>query len=235
MATEPTPPPRRLKLPKLPRPSRLPALPRWLRAWPVYVIAVAVVGGTYYFVTHRQAGQGDTVLPASVKLESNIEVQFGDVVMQGRQKGIQRWTIEAPNVKLSKDGRYTYFEPHPKGTFINLKDWNAPDAQPSGQPDQKTRSLNWQADKAQFDSYTEDLAIDGHSVVTTDDNDVIKTEHIDYKSRTKAVEMPKPVDITQKNGTKMKADQLTANSDAEVLELKGHVVLDTKVNDEEKL
>ncbi|MDB5095835.1 MAG: hypothetical protein JWM80_256 [Cyanobacteria bacterium RYN_339] len=212
-------------------------MPAWLRAWPVYLLAVAAAGGTYYFVTHRQAGQGDTVLPPSVKLESNIEIEFGDVTMQGRQKGIQRWMIQAPKVKLSKDGRYTYFEPRPNGNFVNLKDWNKTDeaASAPAQPDAKTRTLNWVADKARFDSFTEDLNIDGHALVTTDEHDVIKTESINYKSRTKAIEMPKPVDISMKKGTTMKADSLTANSDAEVMELKGHVVLDTKVNEEEKL
>lgn len=234
MAMDPTPPPpparRGLKLPR-------PKLPAWLRPWPIYLLAVGVAGGTYYFVTHRQAGQGDTVLPPSVKLESNIEIEFGDVIMQGRQKGVQRWTIQAPKVKLSKDGRYTYFEPRPQGNFVNLKDWNQSDqaATASADPNAKVRSLDWIADKARFDSFTEDLDIDGHALVTTDEKDVIKTESIQYKSRTKAIEMPKPVDISMKKGTTMKADSLSANSDAEVMELKGHVVLDTKVNEEEKL
>jgi LPS export ABC transporter protein LptC len=229
---ESAPPTPGVTQPKAPTPKRWPS---WVRAWPIYILTGVVVWGTYYFVTHRQPGQGDTVLPPSVKLEANIEIQFGDVTMQGRQKGVQRWTIRSPNVKLSKDGRFTYFEPDPTGNFVNLKDWNNPDAQPSGQPDAKTRSLTWKADKAQFDSFSEDLAIDGHTLVTTDENDVIKTAHIDYKSRTKVVDMPKPVDINMKNGTKMTADALTANSDAELMELKGHVVLDTKVNDEEKM
>jgi LPS export ABC transporter protein LptC len=221
--------------PQAPAPKRGVKLPAWLRAWPVYLLAIAVSAGTYYFVTHRQAGQGDTVLPPSVKLESNIEIEFGDVTMQGRQKGIQRWQIQAPKVKLSKDGRYTYFEPRPHGNFVNLKDWSAPDAKPSNQPADKVRSLKWEADKARFDSFTEDLEIDGKAIVTTDEEDIIKTERIEYKSRSKAIEMPKAVDIVMKKGTTVKADALSANSDAEVMEFKGHVIFDSKVNDEEKM
>ena len=231
MALDPTPTP-----PPAPKRVKLPNWP-WLRAWPVYLLAIGAAGGTYYFVTHRPAGTGDTVLPPSVKLESNIEIQFGDVTMQGRQKGIQRWTIQSPKVKLSKDGRFTYFEPNPTGNFVNLKDWNQADAAASSPatPATQTRALTWTADKARFDSFTEDLEIEGKALVTTDEHDVIKTEKINYKSRTKAIEMPKPVDISMKKGTTMKADSLTANSDAEVMELRGHVVLDTKVNDEEKM
>lgn len=207
-------------------------LPGWLRAWPIYALAVAVVAGTYFVTRQRQqAGQADPLLPAAVQLKENIEIQFGDVTMQGRQKGVQRWVITSPKVALSKDGRYTYFDPDPKGRFLNLKDWRAKE----GEPAEKVKSMDWVADKAKFDSFTEDLEMEGHAVITTEDQDVIKTERVEYKSRTKRVHMPKPVDIKMKDGTDIKSDSLEANTEAEVFELRGHVDFRTEVKDEEKL
>lgn len=204
----------------------------WLKPWPIYLIAIAVVGGGIYFTRQqRQAGVADPFLPPSVQLQQNIEIQFGEVIMQGRQKGVQRWTISSEKVALSKDGRFTYFEPKPKGEFYNLKDWSAAE----GKPSDKNRSLVWTADKAQFDSFTEDLLIEGKAVITTDTKDTIHTDKVEYKSRAKMVYMPKPVKIETTAGTKVTADQLEANADAEVFELKGHVDLVTPVNDEEKL
>jgi LPS export ABC transporter protein LptC len=211
----------------------------WLKPWPIYLIALAVVGGGVYFTRQqREAGHADPILPANVQLQQNIEIQFSDVIMQGRQRGVQRWTITSPKVSLSKDSRYTYFEPNPKGEFYNLKDWSAsespaPGASPS--PDGKTRSMTWTAAKAEFDSFTEDLTIQGKAVITTDTKDVIKTEKVEYKSRSKYVMMPKPVDIQTTKGTHVKADSLKANADAEVFELTGHVDMISPVNDEEKL
>lgn len=205
----------------------------WLRPWPIYILAIAVVGGTVYFTrAQREAGVADPFLPASVQLKENIEIQFSDVIMQGRQKGVQRWTITSPKVSLSKDSRFTYFEPKPKGEFYNLKDWNQAEGAP---PSEKNRSLTWTADKAQFDSFTEDLMIEGNAVIVTDTKDTIHTEKVEYKSRAKTVAMPKPVKITTPTGTKITADSLDANTDAEIFELKGHVDLVTSVNDEDKL
>ena len=57
--------------------------------------------------------------------------------------------------QLEPDSRYTYFEPNPKGKFYNLKDWN----QAEGKPSDKVRSMDWEAKKAEYDSFTEDLEI----------------------------------------------------------------------------
>ena len=211
--------------------SRLERLKPLLRPWPVYLLAIAVVGGTVYMVRNRAEGQADPVLPPAVKLEQNIEIQFGEVIMQGRQKGVQRWVITAPKVSLSRDGRYTTFDPDPTGKFYNLKDWQATEEKPS----EKNRELNWKAKRAEFDSFTEDLSIEGSAVLTTDAGDVIKTERVEYKSRAKQVLMPKPVDIDMKDGTEITANELSANTDAEVLELKGKVDFTTNVNPEAKL
>lgn len=229
----------------------------WLRPWPIYLLAIAVVGGGVYFTRqHHEAGNADPLLPANVQLQQNIDIQFGDVIMQGRQKGVQRWTITSPKVLLSKDGRFTYFEPNPKGAFYNLKDWEKPEEAspppppgpgairlavpspvPSGSPDPnaKNRSMQWTAKKASFDSFTEDLIIEGNAVVTTDTKDTIHTEKVEYKSRSKYVYMPKKVKIETAKGTKLTGDSLKANADAEVFEVTGHVDLITKVNEDNKL
>lgn len=222
---------RRLKLPDLGAKLRRPNLPKWLRAWPIYVLAAGVVGGTVYMVRHRPAGSVDAILPPTVSLEQNIEIQFGDVIMQGREKGVQRWVITSPKVSLSRDGRFTYFEPEPTGRFYNLKDWEASEEAPND----KTRSFTWKANKAQFDAFSEDLTIEGSAVMTTDTQDTLKTEKVEYKSGQKRVFMPEPVAITTKDGSTIKADALEANVDAEVMELKGRVDLVTPVNEEVKL
>ncbi|MEB3196090.1 MAG: LPS export ABC transporter periplasmic protein LptC [Candidatus Sericytochromatia bacterium] len=212
------------------KPAR--ARPNWLAPWPIYLLTVLVVAGTIYVTRARQqAGLADPVLPKAISLEQNIEVKFSDVTMQGRQKGVQRWLIEAPTVSLSRDGRYTTFEPKPKGRFLNLKDWKNQDASPS----EKVRALDWTADQARFDSFSEDLHMSGHVVLTTDDKDIIKTEELAYRARTKRVEMPKPVTITMTDGTEARGDALEANADAEVFELKGHVDFRAKAQDEERL
>lgn len=213
-----------------PKPKR--QLPGWAKPWPIYLIAIGVLIGTYYVTRARQAaGQLDPFLPAAVQLEQNIEIQFTDVTMQGRQKGVQRWVITAPKVSLSKDGRYTYFKPDPKGRFMNLKDWKKKDEEKSD----KVKSMDWKSDKARFDSFTEDLEMDGHAVITTEDKDVIKTERVEYKSRTKRVFMPKPVDCKMIDGTDVTADTLEADTDSEIFELKGHVDFRAKVNEDDKL
>lgn len=218
-----------------PQKTKLSPLKTWLRPWPVYVLAIAVTAGTFYMVRTREAGTADPVLPATISLEQNIEIQFQDVIMQGRQKGVQRWVIDSPKVALSRDGRYTYFEPNPKGKFFNLKDWEADEAASGASDPERMRSMDWTADKAQFDSFTEDLEIEGNAVITTDEKDVIKTERVEYKARQKEVIMPKPVDIKTNDGTTITADGLTANTDAEVFELKGNVDLVTTANEEDSL
>lgn len=203
-------------------------MPGWLRPWPVYLGAIAVVLVAVLMARHRAPQSVDPLLPAAISLKPDIEVQFGDVVMEGRDKGVQRWAITAPKVSLSRDGRYTYFDPDPKGRFFNLKDWSAPE----NQQDNKMRSLVWTGDRAQFDGFTHDLSIDGHVVITTDVGDVIKTAHLDYNSVQKQVQLPKPVNVAMKDGTTVTADSLKANTGAQVLEMQGHVDLLTNVNEE---
>ncbi|MEB3223600.1 MAG: LPS export ABC transporter periplasmic protein LptC [Candidatus Sericytochromatia bacterium] len=224
---DPTPPPELKPAPPLRR------RPAWLIAVPVLALLVGVIVAAVWVTRARkEAGlAADSVLPVTIQLASNVEVKFSDVTMQGRQKGVQRWMIVAPTVSLSKDSRYTYFEPKPKGRFLNLKDWRAREEAPSD----KVRSLDWQADRAQFDSFSDDLEMAGHVVITTDDKDVIKTDKMTYKSRTKRVQMPGKVHIKMTDGTEARADSLEANSDAEVFELKGHVDFKAPTGDEEKL
>lgn len=226
---DPTPAPELKPAP----PARAPRpWPAWLRAWPVYVLLVAVLGATWYVTRARkEAGLVDPVLPVTIQLESNVEVKFGEVTMQGRQKGVQRWVITSPVVTLSKDGRYTEFEPDPAGRFFNLKDWKAKEEAPSD----KVRSLDWKAKKARYDSFSEDLEMLGKVVLTTDEKDIIKTEKVAYKARTKRVQMPEQVVIQMADGTYARADSLEANSDAEVFELKGHVDFKAPTGEEDKL
>ncbi|HEY9722131.1 MAG TPA: LPS export ABC transporter periplasmic protein LptC [Oscillatoriaceae cyanobacterium] len=203
-------------------------VPAWLRPWPIYLGAVAIVIIAVQMARHRAPHTADPLLPGTITLKPDIEVQFGDVIMEGREQGVKRWVITAPKVGLSRDGRYTYFDPHPKGRFFNLKDWSAQDNQQSD----KMRSLVWQGDHAQYDSFTHDLAIDGHVIITTDVGDVIKTEHVDYNAIQKQVQLPKPVTVAMKDATDVKADTLKANTGAQVLEMQGHVDLLTNVNKE---
>lgn len=214
---------------------RLPPLPGWVRSWPAWAGALLTVGLVVLVVRNRPADVADPFLPQPVKLEENIEIQFGEVTMQGRQHGVPRWAIVAPKVSLSRDGRYTVFEPDPKGKFMNLKDWNASEDAASPAPEASPRSLVWQAKRAEFDGFTEDLVIEGQAVFTTDKQDVIKTERVEYRSREQRVAMPKPVDIKTADGATITADSLEADAEAERMELKGHVVLDTPLRGDNAL
>lgn len=215
---------------------RLPPVPAWVRSWPAWAGAAGTIALVAFVVRHRPADVADPFLPQPVKLEENIEIQFGEVTMQGRDHGVPRWAIVAPKVSLSRDGRYTTFEPDPKGKFMNLKDWSAQaEASASPQPEASPRSMLWEAKRAQFDGFTEDLVMEGKAVITTDKKDVIKTEKVEYRAREQHVVMPKPVDIKTADGMSITGDTLDADAQAERMEIKGHVVLDTPLRGDNAL
>lgn len=203
---------------KLPKPKQL---PKWVAVLPV----IAIIGGLAYASVQvgkaRRAGgqQSDALFPAPVKLEEDIEVRFEDVRMAGRERGLDRWDLEGPRVRLSKDGRFTFFDEKPHGNFYHLKDWQAKQDQPAT----RTRSLVWRGDQARYDAFDEVLLINGHAHVVTDGKDTIETERMEYSQRTKQIEMPKPVKIAMADGTKVTCDAMTANTEGEVFEFKGKV------------
>lgn len=205
--------------------AKLPIMPRQLPVGLALVPVVLIVGGLIYASTQitkaRRAGgqQADSLLPAPVKLEEDIEVRFEQVHMTGRERGIDRWEMEGPKVRLSKDGRFTFFDGKPHGSFFHLKDWQAK----ADQPATRTRSLTWVGDQARYDAFDEQLDITGHAVITTDAKDTIRTERIEFRQRTKQIDMPKPVAIAMVDGTKVTSLAMSANTEAEVFEFKGKV------------
>lgn len=196
-------------------------LPPWTAVLPVLV----VVGGLIYVNQHlgrvrQSAGErADALLPDPVKLEENIEVRFEEVAMTGRERGFKRWDMFGPKVRLSNDGKFTYFDEKPHGSFYHLKDWKAK----ADQPATRTRSLVWAGDSARYDAFEEVLSIFGHAHLVTDEEDTIDTAEMTYRQRTKDIEMPKPVAIAMKDGTRVTSESMTANAEAEVFEFKGKV------------
>jgi len=200
-------------------------------AWPIYLLLVVVCVVTWYTISRRPPGTPDAILPPTVQLTQNIDIQFADVVMQGREKGHKRWTIESKTVKLSQDSRFTYFESRPKGRFFNLKDWK------SEQPDnsESRRTVDWESDKATYDTVTEGLTMEGNVVIVTDDRDRITTARLEYQSREKRLMMPQKTLIVTNDKTRIRADAIEANTEAEVFELKGHVHVSTDLEEGDRL
>jgi hypothetical protein len=214
-------------------------LPPITRAWPIYLVAVLVVGATYYWRTYRPSiFTKDSILPEPVKLEQNIDVRFSDVVMQGRQKGVQRWAVTADRVILSRDGRYTYFEPNPKGKVFNLKDWNTPESEspnPTASTGSKVKSMNWVAQKATFDQQENRLVLTKKVVLTTEDQDIMKTDELIYETEKKKLRFPKKTVLYKKDGTILKGDKMDVDVGSEVLEVSGNVDLLTNANGDSAL
>lgn len=110
----------------------------FLRNWKVFLVFLLILAGGVYALRQQKGQAMNPFLPAPVRMQPQIELQFNQVVMQGRQKGVKRWNIWSKQVQISQDQQFVYFENRPHGSFYNLKDWaateSAPLTQPSGPP-----------------------------------------------------------------------------------------------------
>lgn len=199
------------------------------RTWPVYVVLVLVVGaGSWYL--KRMPTVANSVLPqVMVKMEPHIELQFQEVTMQGREKGTVRWRISAKQVSASQNQQYIYFEKDPKGSFFNLKDWNPKEGEPT-----KNKSLDWTADRAEYDSLMDEMTITGSASFVTEDQDHLTTDELRYKAKQHQVTMPKPVQLKTRDQLVLRAQEASADTQMESVQLHGNVELISPLKDQEK-
>ncbi len=209
---------------KVSRPSRAASLA-------ILGLLVAVVAGTTYYLRQKNLTRTNLVPSTKVEMEPHMELQFEKVVMRGRDKGTSRWEIRVPVMSVSQNQRVVYFEDHPTGTFLNLKDWSdKPEAQ------KKNRTVDWHADRAEYDNDFQELTIRGKAVFETDEKDILESEQVIYKQRANLVVVPTPFQMdSHDKKLAMQGDQATADTKLEVLEMAGHVQIDSQMGESEKL
>jgi LPS export ABC transporter protein LptC len=210
----------RLKLPAF-------AWPRW--ATPV-LLTVAVGGMGWYFWQKR--AHNPVAVPQPAKPEQEIELRFHDAELRGRKNGVGHWTMEAKLVEVSRDQRIATLKQDPKGTFFNIKDWNPSQSDAPA----KSRSFDWTGKEAEYDSLTNNLIIKGNVVIRTDAKEELKTERVNFYSDSDKVDIPGKVTIIGDKGKpKISADKLDADLKLEVLQLDGHVKIDTVVGENQQI
>ncbi|MBC7542583.1 MAG: hypothetical protein H7338_07625, partial [Candidatus Sericytochromatia bacterium] len=80
------------------------------------------------------------------------------------------------------------------------------------------------------------LSITGKAVIRTDAKEEVRTEKVNYLAENEKVEIPGKVTIIGEKGRpKIVADKLDADLKLEVLDLKGHVKIDTLVGDNQQI
>ena len=206
--------------------------PRGRASWAILVLGVAVVAGTTTYLRQKNLSRTNLVPNTKVAMEPHLELKFDEVVMRGRDKGTPRWEIRVPEMTVSQNQRVVYFNDHPKGQFLNLKDWD--ENKPADK--KKNRSVDWVADSAQYDNDFQELSIKGKAVFTTDEQDVLKTELLVYRQRENLMILPTAFKLdSHDQKLSMKADQATADTKLEVLEMAGRVQIDSKVSESDKL
>lgn len=204
-------------------------LPHLRKSWPVYLaLVLSLVLGTWQL--RQQPTMQSPILPAGmVKMEPHIELQFQHVSMQGREKGTVRWRIEADQVSASQNQQYIYFEKSPHGSFYNLKDWDPKDGAAP-----KNRSVDWTANRAEYDSLMDQMIISGSASFVTEEQDHLKSEHVLYLARQHSVQMDKPVELTTHDKLILRSLQATADTQMERVELGGNVELISPLKNQEK-
>ncbi|MBI6545230.1 MAG: hypothetical protein HY692_00460 [Cyanobacteria bacterium NC_groundwater_1444_Ag_S-0.65um_54_12] len=203
---------------------------RW-STWLISALLLTVVIGGTWYLRRRDLPRNPILPDIAVKMDPYLELQFGDVVVRGRDKGTARWEIKATEMTVSQNQRIVYFKNKPEGKFLNLKDWN------DKPPEQlRNRTVEWQADSAQYDNEFAELRIAGHARFKTDEQDLMTTDQVVYRKRDHLVIIPTPVKlVSQGKKLVLKADQATADTQLEVLELSGHAQIDSAITSEGKL
>lgn len=206
--------------------------PRGPASWAILALGVAVVAGTTTYMRQKNISRTNLVPDTKVQMEPHLELKFDEVVMRGRDKGTARWEIRVPEMTVSQNQRVVYFNDHPKGKFLNLKEWD------ENKPPEKKRNreVDWVADTAQYDNDFQELSIKGKAVFTTDEKDVLKTEQVVYRQRENIVLVPTPFKLeTHDRKMQIQADQATADTKLEVLEMAGRVQIDSRLSESDKL
>jgi hypothetical protein len=130
-----------------------------------------------------------------------------------------------------------YFNDHPVGRFLNLKNWNdgapAPGATPTPA---RNRTVDWLANAAQYDNDFQELTIAGKARFTTDDKDTLESDSVTYKTNAHQVVITSPLKLQGHDGRlAITADRATADTQLEVFELGGKVTIDSRLGDGDRL
>ena len=203
----------------------------WLRMGSVTVGFLLVLGGGTWFL-QRQPRVTSPILPAGVpRLEPQIETEFAQVVLQGRDQGTLRWRIEAERVTSSQNQQFITFERHPRGTFYNLKDWKAEDSGPLSfpgatptpvSPDQ-TRQVRWHSDRAEYDSMLEEMTMTGTASFTTPEGDRLTSDRVQYRVRRHQMQADAAVRLETRDHMRLQAHRATVDTEIEQVEMSGAV------------
>jgi hypothetical protein len=207
------------------------AVPTGRASWVILGLLATVVGTTTYYLHQKNLARTNLVPSTKVVMAPHLELKFEAVVMRGRDKGTPRWEIRVSEMAVSQNQRVVYFDDHPKGKFLNLKDWS--DKPAAGRPN---RTVWWHANRAEFDNDFQELKIFGNAYFETDEKDVLKTEQVTYRQRQDLVLVNTPFRMNSHDQKlKMQGDRATADTKLEILEMAGSVQVDSRVNEGDKL
>ncbi|HEY9898102.1 MAG TPA: LPS export ABC transporter periplasmic protein LptC [Pantanalinema sp.] len=198
------------------------------KTWPVLAVLVLVLGAGSWYLKQQPHVQSPILPTALTKMEPHIELAFQDVTMQGREKGTVRWRIAAKQVKASQNQQYIYFEQHPRGSFYNVKDWSQKEGEPP-----KNQTVDWTADKAEYDSLMDEMTMTGSASFVTENQDRLNTDHVRYRAKLHQVLMEKPVELRTHDQLVMRSHEATADTQMENVQLFGNVELISPLKGEE--
>lgn len=198
------------------------------KTWPVLAVLVLVVGAGSWYLKQQPTVQSPILPTAMTKMEPHIELAFNDVTMQGREKGTVRWRITAKEVKASQNQQYIYFEKNPKGSFYNVKDFRQQEGEPA-----KNQTVDWTANKAEYDSLMDEMTMTGSASFVTENQDRLTTDHVRYRAKLHKVLMEKPMELRTKDQLVMRAQEATADTQLENVQLFGNVELISPLKGEE--
>ncbi len=215
---------------------------KFIRLSLIYILSICSIATiTYWLWKHpiyNPAG------PQIQEARSEIEVRFKDAVVKGRKNGTPYWTVFSKNVEVERDTPWVFFKDKPHGEFYNLKDWSKSEQNPENNEqtnnqenkDERLRTFTWNADKAEYNTETEDLNLKQNVKIITDDKDSIKTEEMHWNNANqKAVSDTRTTIIGHKGHPVIYADKVEGDIKLDILNLKGHVEINTELTEEQQL
>lgn len=220
-----------------------------LRLAVTYIAVIGCIGGVVYWLWKNPIY--NPVGPQVQNVQSDIEVRFRDATLRGRRGGIPYWTVNSKLVESERNSPIILFKDKPKGEFYNLKDWannnntpeNATDNQDptkpnntASKPDERLRTFTWSADLAEYNTDTEDLVLKTNVDILTDDKDSIKTNELRWNNYEQKVRSNTRTVIKGFKGHPIvKADNIEGDVKMDILNLKGHVEIETVLDEDQEL
>lgn len=218
----------------------------YIRVTLTYIAVIGCVGGVIYWLWRNPIY--NPVGPQAQTIQSDIEVRFKDATLRGRRGGIPYWTVNSKLVESERNSPMVYFKDKPNGEFYNLKDWskNSPTAENNNNlqnklnntsnKDERLRTFTWNADLAEYNTDTEDLLLKKNVSIITDDKDSIKTDELRWNNfEQKAKSGTRTTIVGHKGYPIVKADNIEGDVKMDILNLKGHVDIETVLDEEQEL